>query len=58
MVNEEVLFQWAFRDDFKGEPDLRQEVKDQRIRIEEAARRQRALDVEADLASVPLDWRS
>jgi hypothetical protein len=37
---------------------LRQELKDQRIRIEEAARRQRALDVEADLASVPLDWRS
>jgi len=32
MVNEEVLFQWAFRNDFKGEPDLRQEVKDLVVR--------------------------
>lgn len=32
MVNEEVLFQWAFRNDFKGEPDLRQEIKDLVVR--------------------------
>lgn len=36
---------------------LRQDIKAQRTRIEEAERRLRALDVEADLAAVPASWR-
>ena len=36
---------------------LRQEVRDQRAAIDEAERRLRALDVEADLAAVPEEWR-
>jgi hypothetical protein len=36
---------------------LRQEVKDQRGEITASERRLRALDVEADLADVPADWR-
>jgi len=36
---------------------LRQEVRDQRAAIDDAERRLRALDVEADLAAVPVDWR-
>jgi hypothetical protein len=36
---------------------LRQEVKEQRVAITEAERRLRTLEVEADLASVPIEWR-
>ena len=36
---------------------LRQDVKDQRGEIDASERRLRALDVEADLADVPADWR-
>jgi len=36
---------------------LRQEVREQRDRIAEAERRLRQLDVEADLAAVPPEWR-
>ncbi len=36
---------------------LRQQVKDQRSQIEASQRRLRALQVEADLAQVPSDWR-
>jgi len=36
---------------------LRQEVRDYRRDIEQGVRELRALDVEADLASVPQDWR-
>jgi hypothetical protein len=36
---------------------LRQDVKEQRALITDAERRLRALEVEADLASVPRDWR-
>lgn len=36
---------------------LRQAVKTQRNAIEDAERRLRALDVEADLAGVPQEWR-
>jgi hypothetical protein len=37
---------------------LRQELKQQRTMIDDAERRLRTLDVEADLAAVPQDWRS
>ena len=36
---------------------LRQDVKDQRVTIEDAERQLRALHVEADLAAVPAEWR-
>jgi hypothetical protein len=36
---------------------LRQEVREQRGAIDDAERRLRALDVEADLAAVPEEWR-
>jgi hypothetical protein len=36
---------------------LREEVRTQRTQIEEAGREIRALDVEADLAAVPPEWR-
>jgi hypothetical protein len=36
---------------------LRQQIKEQRARIDEAERRLRALSVEADLAAVPAEWR-
>ena len=36
---------------------LRQQVKDQRAEIVASERRLRALEVEADLAQVPSDWR-
>ena len=36
---------------------LRQEVREQRAAIDDAERRLRALDVEADLAAVPEEWR-
>lgn len=36
---------------------LRQDVKNRRAEIKDAERRLRALDVEADLAKVPTDWR-
>ena len=36
---------------------LRQQIKDQKAAIEEAERDLRALEVEADLAAVPPDWR-
>jgi hypothetical protein len=36
---------------------LRQQVKDQRSQIEASERQLRALQVEADLAQVPSDWR-
>lgn len=36
---------------------LRQDVKDQRVEINEAQRALRSLDVEADLALVPATWR-
>jgi hypothetical protein len=36
---------------------LRQEVKDHRVEIEQAERELRSLDVAADLAAVPAEWR-
>lgn len=40
VINEEVLFQWALRTDFAGEPELRKSIKDQVVRylIEEHVR--------------------